>query len=492
MLICDYLVLGPMKEPSARSPLSDSATCLSARPQMSPSLKETRADLHERFASWLESVAGERLPELEEIIGHHLEQAVGHRRSLGPTNEHADAIARRAAGFLAKAGRRAADRGDSPGSSGLLRRAVDALPEDDDERPKLLCDLAWRLLDVSLLEADEAFTQAIEAARKTADRAIETRAALGQVHTRWTSDPQRTGTEEVRRQAEAAIEVLDATGDDLGLAYAWSILSNTEYMPMRYGRCAAALEHAIIHGERAGEQAALGSILGNLCLAQLYGPTPVHEGIASCESILVHPRGNRRTEETALISLAGFHAQLGRFDRARQMLKDAQTIVQDLGLEPSADSAGHEVGCFIESLAGDYEAAERATARGYEFMEAAGALGNLSTIAANRARANIALGRVKEAERFVEIAVRTGAVDDVATQSRRLLVQALRQLGGESSVRRSGSLGSRLKSLRSVTCSTTKAPLSWTSVRSSGWQGGYQRPPKLPDKHSIDSNVRGT
>ena len=178
--------------------------------------KETRADLHERFASWLESVAGERLPELEEIIGHHLEQAVGHRRSLGPTNEHADAIARRAAGFLAKAGRRAADRGDSPGSSGLLRRAVDALPEDDDERPKLLCDLAWRLLDVSLLEADEAFTQAIEAARKTADRAIETRAALGQVHTRWTSDPQRTGTEEVRRQAEAAIEVLDATGDDFG------------------------------------------------------------------------------------------------------------------------------------------------------------------------------------------------------------------------------------------------------------------------------------
>ena len=62
-------------------------------------------------------------------------------------------------------------------------------------------------------------------------------------------------------------------------------------------------------------------------------------------------------------------------------------------------------------------------------MEAAGALGNLSTIAANRARANIALGRVKEAERFVEIAVRTGAVDDVATQSRRLLVQALLSAG---------------------------------------------------------------
>ena len=46
--------------------------------------KEQRADLHERFAGWLEGVAGERLPEYEEILAHHLEQAYRYRIELGP------------------------------------------------------------------------------------------------------------------------------------------------------------------------------------------------------------------------------------------------------------------------------------------------------------------------------------------------------------------------------------------------------------------------
>ena len=38
-------------------------------------LKELRADLHERFADWLEREAGERAGEYEEILGYHLERA---------------------------------------------------------------------------------------------------------------------------------------------------------------------------------------------------------------------------------------------------------------------------------------------------------------------------------------------------------------------------------------------------------------------------------
>ena len=45
--------------------------------------KETRVDLHEQFAGWLESAAGTRSTEYEEIIGYHLEQAVRHLRELG-------------------------------------------------------------------------------------------------------------------------------------------------------------------------------------------------------------------------------------------------------------------------------------------------------------------------------------------------------------------------------------------------------------------------
>ena len=38
-------------------------------------LKRRRAELHERFASWLEPVTGERITEYREIVGYHLERA---------------------------------------------------------------------------------------------------------------------------------------------------------------------------------------------------------------------------------------------------------------------------------------------------------------------------------------------------------------------------------------------------------------------------------
>ena len=60
--------------------------------------KATRAELHERFAAWLEE-RGADLVELDEILGYHLEQAAATRRSSGsPTR-------------AGRAGRRAAGRG---------------------------------------------------------------------------------------------------------------------------------------------------------------------------------------------------------------------------------------------------------------------------------------------------------------------------------------------------------------------------------------------
>ena len=58
--------------------------------------KELRADLHERFAGRLERVAGDRLGELEEILGYHLEQTALYRRALELPDE-GEAAARAAA-----------------------------------------------------------------------------------------------------------------------------------------------------------------------------------------------------------------------------------------------------------------------------------------------------------------------------------------------------------------------------------------------------------
>ncbi len=85
--------------------------------------KAARADLHERFARWLEGAGGPRSAEQEEILGYHLEQAHRFRRELGGPTAAGDALARRGAACLASAGRRAISRGDMAAAAGLLTRA---------------------------------------------------------------------------------------------------------------------------------------------------------------------------------------------------------------------------------------------------------------------------------------------------------------------------------------------------------------------------------
>ena len=58
--------------------------------------KETRSELHEQFASFLEESTGDRAAEYEEIIGYHLEQAFMFRTQLGPVNDVAAVLEHRA------------------------------------------------------------------------------------------------------------------------------------------------------------------------------------------------------------------------------------------------------------------------------------------------------------------------------------------------------------------------------------------------------------
>ena len=54
--------------------------------------KAQRAELHERFADWLERVAGDSVAEQEEIVAYHLEQAHVYRLQLGPADDRSSAI----------------------------------------------------------------------------------------------------------------------------------------------------------------------------------------------------------------------------------------------------------------------------------------------------------------------------------------------------------------------------------------------------------------
>ena len=83
--------------------------------------KALRADLHARFADWLDE-HGQELVERDEIVGYHLEQAARYRAELGQPDP---TLADRAAARLATAGRRANDRLDIRAASALLTRAAE-------------------------------------------------------------------------------------------------------------------------------------------------------------------------------------------------------------------------------------------------------------------------------------------------------------------------------------------------------------------------------
>ncbi|MGA8015790.1 MAG: hypothetical protein WCB85_07735, partial [Candidatus Dormiibacterota bacterium] len=80
-------------------------------------LKRTRADLHERFADWLEAQALDGFAEPEEVRGYHLEQAFLAVSQLGPPDAHALAVGERGARYLSSAGEQSRARGDMPAAA---------------------------------------------------------------------------------------------------------------------------------------------------------------------------------------------------------------------------------------------------------------------------------------------------------------------------------------------------------------------------------------
>ena len=128
-------------------------------------LKEARAELHERFADWLESKAGDLIGEHEEVVAFHLEQAHEYRGQLGPLDERARALGARAAERLASAGRRALAREDLPAAANLLGRALARLDEAAPARAELLVDLAEALISAGDTHAATPIVEELEAHR---------------------------------------------------------------------------------------------------------------------------------------------------------------------------------------------------------------------------------------------------------------------------------------------------------------------------------------
>ena len=354
--------------------------------------KATRADLHERFAEWLE-LHGSGLVELDEVLGYHLEQACRYRVELGASE---DALGARAAARLAAAGRRALVVRDAATAANLLGRAVSLSEPRGREGVELLLDLATALIDTGEMRDGEASRdRAVALAQATGDRALELRARCERAILHTVTSQEFTA-EQGLELARQAIAELGPDGDDHALASAWFLVLAAQNMRAQWQECLAAAEHVLEHAARSGDRWR-SETMEFYAPALFWGPTPLAEALPRVEALLESARGEKSLTAWTIRPVAGFYALQGRFDEARALLAEAHEILVELGRTVDDVTLAFWNGP-LELLAGNPAEAARVVGEACDFLEAAGERGWLSTMATLHASALYDLGRFDESE----------------------------------------------------------------------------------------------
>jgi len=379
--------------------------------------KRLRAELHERLAVWLEAAASDRLPEIQEVLGYHLEQAYRCLAALGAPGERGRLLAGRAGAHLGAAGRRAVAREDMPAAVRLLERAAALLPAEDPERLALLPDLAEALgATGELARAEALLAEGLELARAAQDERLVAHLGLQRWRWRLFTGPDAPA-ETVRREAERRAAVLERLGDQRGLAQAWQLVAFVDAFQNRFEDELAALVRGLRHAKRAGDRRLQASLAGMVSVALLYGPTPLDRAAARAERVLRDARegGDLLGEADALFDLGQLAARRGDAVAARARLAESAATYQQLGLARAQARIVMEAGAN-ELLADDPAAAEVQLRRAYRAFERMGDSGSCSTVAAWLAEAAWRGGRDDEAEEGSALSERLAALSDVFTQ----------------------------------------------------------------------------
>ena len=295
--------------------------------------KEVRARWHEAFADWLEALAGERVGEYEELLGHHLAEAARYRLDIGDHGTETKVLARRAATLCRQVADRSAAQADFMAAAGLLRRVAALLPADDPSRPIAIADCAGWLLTAGHMDAAAALSDAARAAAEASgDRpaqlvcdslgqmvAISASADVGAGEEQAALDRARAGAEETERAGRL--------GEAARLWYLTAIWEGNTML--RCAKARAAADRVLELGQevRSPWLEAFGTVAGVMFLLRGRGRIPdllrAGEERAS--------RFGRAIRADYLADAAALLAQRGEADAAVAAVADVIAIAQELG-----------------------------------------------------------------------------------------------------------------------------------------------------------------
>jgi len=361
--------------------------------------KSTRAELHERFADWLEHHAD--LVEQDEIVGYHLEQAALYKNELGQTDP---ALAERAGARLAAAGRRALWRADMRAAAGLLERALQLT------RPTRL-DVVLELDLANAISFGDGPAAAKIIAAAAAERARAAGDETGELLARFgvallNALLGRGGTaDEFERLAWDVLPQLERAGNHAGQAYVWralgGIVANTRG---QFEEWANAAERALDNDLRAGRSRS--DSLNSLGSALLMGPRPADEALRAFDAVLPGLPSAR-----PLLVRACMLTMLACLDEADAIAREAAHLSHETG-----DEMAHVTLGLIASTAGRYDDAATHLRRVCDFLEARGMHFALATFAPMLGWLLCKLGRFDEAEPLARLGREIANGDDPSDQ----------------------------------------------------------------------------
>ena len=370
--------------------------------------KAERAELHERFADWLETEAGDRIAERDEIVGYHLAQARSYRLELGPESAMTRSLALRAGHRLHAAGKRAAAREDLRPAERLLGEAESLLVDDVPARYEALLDQIALMFGRDAWGAGALAERAEALAGEIGGLAV-LRARLWSWTSRAYSDPSFRFAS-VRPDVGAAIERFRAAGDVTGLLDGLEVLSLVDLTAAHWGDAAASAREGQKVASEHGLDARRSDFARWLANALVWGDTNAREGLATIEDLL-RVETWRRARSSLIGGIGILRAILGDGPGAEAASAERDAIVLEIGERPSRFRYA-----WVQYALGNLNAAIASTSEEIATLEKAGETGERSTMWALQGWILALLGRNEEAIAAAGEGRRFGSVDDGVTQ----------------------------------------------------------------------------